>query len=79
MKHMNVHPNHDPGREYEQKEIQIYDSEELVQSMARGNLTIESAAGIAQSKVKERFEKEDKADVEVRVWGSRRKFCTARR
>jgi hypothetical protein len=76
MKHMKVHPN--PGREYERKEFQIYELEKLVQSMANGTLTVESAANIALSEVKKRFQEQDKAGVEASVWGSRRKFCTAR-
>ncbi len=75
---MKVHPNPGPGREHERKEFQIYDPEKLVQSMVSGTLTVERAADIALSKVKKRFEKQDKSDVEANVWGSRRKFCTAR-
>jgi hypothetical protein len=75
MKHMKGHPNPDPGREHERKEFQIYDPKKLVQSMASGTLTVECAAAIALSKVKKRL---DNADVGASVWGSRRKFCTAR-
>jgi hypothetical protein len=75
---MKVHPNHDPGREYGRKELQIYDPKKLVQLMASGTLTVEHATDIALSKVKKRFEEQDKADVEASVWGSRRKVCTER-
>ena len=75
---MKVHPNPDPGREHGQNEFQIYNPEKLVQSMARGALTVECAAKIALSSVKKRFKKQDKVDVEASVWGSRRKLCTAR-
>ena len=75
---MKKHPNRDPGREHGREEIQIYDPEKLVQSMANGNLTVERAAEIARSEVKKRFEKQDKVDVKANVWGSRRKICTAR-
>ena len=78
VKHMKVHPNPGPGREHGRKEFQIYHPEKLVQSMASGTLTVECAADIALSKVKKRFKEQDKADVEASVWGSRRKFCTAR-
>ena len=79
MKHMNVHPNTDPGRERRREEFQIYDPEELVQSMASATLTVERAADIAMSKVKKRFEEQDKVGVEASVWGNRRKLCIARR
>lgn len=75
MKHMKVHPS---PRERERKEFQIYDLEKLVRSMANGTLTVECAADIALSKIKERFQEQDKVGVEANVWGSRRKFCTAR-
>ncbi len=75
---MEVHPNPDPGREYEREEFQIYDADKLVQLMTSGTLTVECAADIAFSDVKKRFEEQDKAGVEASVWGSRRKFCTAR-
>ncbi len=75
---MKVHPNFDPTRKPERKEFQIYDPEELVKSMASGNLAIVSAADIALSKVKKRYAEKDKAGVEESVWGSRRKFCPAR-
>jgi hypothetical protein len=75
---MKVHPNPDPRREYKRKEFQIYDPKKLVQSMASGTLTVKRAANIALSKVEKRFEEQDKANVEASVWGSRRKFCTAR-
>jgi len=75
---MKIHPNPDPGREPGRKEFQIYDPEKLVQSMARGTLTIDRAADIALSKVEKRFGEQDKADVKASVWGNRRKFCTAR-
>ena len=75
---MKVHPNYDPLREHGWKEFQIYDPEELVQSMLSGTLTIERAIDIALSKVKETFGEHGKADVEVNVWGKRRTFCTAR-
>jgi hypothetical protein len=78
MKHMKVHPNPDPGREHGQKEFQIYDAEKLVRSMVSGTLTVECAADVALSMVKQRFEEQDKADVDANVWGNRRKFCTAR-
>jgi len=78
MKHMKVHPTPGPGREHGRKEFQIYNPEELVQKMASNTLTVECAADIALSKVKKRFKEQDKADVEATVWGSRRKFCTAR-
>jgi len=72
---MKAHPNYDPGREHGQK---IYDPEELVQSMASGTLTVERAAGIALSEVKKKFEEQGRAFVEADVWGTRRKFCTAK-
>jgi hypothetical protein len=75
---MKVHPSPGPRREHGRKVFQIYDPEKLVQSMASGTLAVERAADIALSKVKKRFEEQDKAGVEVTVWGSRRKFCTAR-
>jgi hypothetical protein len=75
---MKVHPDPDPGRDHGGKEFQIYDSEKLVESMASGTLTVECAADTALSKVKKRFEEQDKADVEAIVWGKRRKFCKAR-
>jgi hypothetical protein len=75
---MKVHPNPDLGRDHGGEEFQIYDPEKLVESMASGALTVECAAAIALSKVKKRFEEQDKADVEAIVWGRRRKFCTAR-
>lgn len=78
MKHMKKHPNPDPGREHGREEFQIYDPDKLVQSMANGTSTVERAAEIARSEVKKRFEELDKVDVEANVWGSRRKFCTAR-
>ena len=78
MKDRKVHPNPDPGRQYKRNEFQIYDPAELVQFMARGTMTVERAVGIALSKVKKRFEEQDKAGVEASVWGSRRKLCTER-
>jgi hypothetical protein len=75
-KHLEAHP--DPGRKYGRKESQIYDPEELVRSMASGTLTVEGATDIALSKIRKRFQEKDKAGVEASVWGSRRKFCTAR-
>ena len=78
MEDTKIHPNPDPGRQYEQKGCQIYDPDELVQSMASGTMTVERAVGIALSKVKKRFEEQDKAGVETSVWGSRRKLCVAR-
>ena len=81
MEHMKAHPNPDPGRrgrEYERKEFQLYDAEKLVDLMASSTLTVERAANMALSDVKKRFGEQDKAGVEASVWGSRRKFCTAR-
>jgi hypothetical protein len=75
---MKVHPNLNPGRKPERKEYQIYDSKKFVKLMADGTLTVEYASDSAQSMVKERF-RADKVGVEANVWGSRRKFCTARR
>ena len=75
---MKVHPNPNPGRKLEGKEYQIYDPKKLMKLMADGSLTVESASDSAQSMVKERFGA-DRVGVEANVWGSRRKFCTARR
>ena len=71
---MKVHPEFNNGREPEE-EIQIYDPEVFVESMARGTLTVAEAADTARSMVKKRFAEPDKA----KVWSSRRKVCTERR
>jgi hypothetical protein len=74
--HMTAHPQ---GRGLAPEEYQIYNPEELVESMARGTLTVVSAADIALSKVEERFAQPDKVCVAANVWNrSRRKFCKAR-
>ena len=78
MKHIEVHPNFNSGRENERKESQIYDPKKLVESMASGTLAFGKAADIARSMVKTKFPKPDKAGVKVNVWGSRRKLCKAR-
>ena len=75
---MKVHPKPDSDGEHDRNGSQIYNPEKLVKSMAKGTLTVKRATDIALSKVKRRFEEQDKAGVKANVWGSRRKFCTAR-
>jgi hypothetical protein len=78
MKNLKVHPNPDPSRKYGRKEFQIYNPKEFVGSMASGTLAVERAVDRAQSRVKKRFEEQDKAGVKASVWGKRRKLCTER-
>jgi hypothetical protein len=70
--HMTAHPQ---GGGLAPEEYQIYNPEELVGSMARGTLTVVSAADIALSMVEERFAQPDKVGVAANVWNRRRKFC----
>ena len=74
-----AHPKFNDGREPEDEETQIYDPEVFVESMARGTLTVASAADTALSMVKNRFAEPDKAGLKAKVWSSRRKVCTERR
>jgi hypothetical protein len=77
--HLKAHPKFNNGREPEPEETQIYDPDELVESMAKGTLTVASAADTALSTIKKRFAEPDKVGVEAKVWSSRRKRCTERR
>jgi hypothetical protein len=70
--HMTAHPQ---GGGFAPEEYQIYNPEALVESMARGTLTVVSAADIALSMVEERFAQPDKVGVAANVWNRRRKFC----
>ena len=71
-----AHPKFNDGREPEDEETQIYDPDVFVESMARGTLTVASAADTALSMVKNRFAEPDKAGLKANVWSSRRKVCT---
>jgi uncharacterized CHY-type Zn-finger protein len=80
-KHMTAHPQ--GGLAPRPGEYQIYNPEELVESMARGTLSFGSAAAIALSmvdaRVDERFAQPYKVGVISNAWNrGRRKFCKAR-
>jgi hypothetical protein len=58
---------HTTIRKPERKEWQIYDRDVLVETMARGTLTVVEAADIAMSMVNESFSEPDKMSIKANV------------
>ena len=57
---------------FERDEVQIYDPDNLLESMVKGALSVEEAADLALSMAKEGLAE---GQAGVMLWGRRMKFC----